>query len=73
MLRAFDAQTGKVLFEYDTVKYFSSINGVKGYGGAIDNASIVAANGLLFVNSGYATHTGMPGNIFMAFKPKLNN
>jgi polyvinyl alcohol dehydrogenase (cytochrome) len=39
-------------------------------GGSIDNASIVAANGMLFVNSGYGLFGQMPGNVLLAFKPK---
>ena len=35
------------------MRAFESVNGVTGHGGAIDNASIVAANGMLFVSSGY--------------------
>ena len=40
-------------------------------GGAIDNASIVAARGMVFVNSGYAIMGGeRPGNLFLAFRKK---
>ena len=70
-LRAFDAATGELLFQYDTARAYETVNGVPGKGGAIDNASIVAANGLLFVNSGYALIGGQtPGNVFLAFRPK---
>lgn len=69
-LRAFDAKTGKVLFQFDTAREFETLNGVKGNGGAIDNASIVAANGYVFVTSGYGMFGQMPGNVLLAFKPK---
>jgi polyvinyl alcohol dehydrogenase (cytochrome) len=69
-LRVFDAQTGAVLFSYDTAKKFDTINGVAGHGGAIDNASIVAANGQLFVASGYGMFGQPPGNVLLAFRPK---
>ena len=39
-------------------------------GGSIDNASIVATNGMLFVTSGYGLFGQMPGNVLLAFKPK---
>ena len=46
-------------------------NGVPGSGGALDNASIVAAHGYLFVNSGYGLIGGQtPGNLFLAFHVK---
>jgi polyvinyl alcohol dehydrogenase (cytochrome) len=70
-LRAFDADTGKLLFQYDTARDFDTLNGVPGKGGAIDNASIVAVNGYLFVNSGYGLLGNQtPGNVFLAFRPK---
>ncbi len=69
-LRVFDAKTGAVLFTYDTARKFATINGVPGEGGAIDNASIVAANGQLFVASGYGMFGQPPGNVLLAFRPK---
>jgi hypothetical protein len=39
--------------------------------GAIDNASIIAANGYLFVNSGYGLMGGQrAGNVFLAFRKR---
>ncbi len=70
-LRAFDANTGELLFQYDTTQPLITANGVPGKGGALDNASIVAANGYLFVNSGYGIIGGQtPGNLFLAFHVK---
>lgn len=69
-LHAFDAKTGELLFRFDTARPFDTFNGVPASGGAIDNASIVAVNGMLFVNSGYGSFGQMPGNVLLAFKPK---
>jgi polyvinyl alcohol dehydrogenase (cytochrome) len=69
-LRAFDAKTGEVLFQFDTARTFESINGVEAHGGSIDSASITAANGYLFVNSGYGMFGQLPGNVLLAFKVK---
>ena len=70
-LRAFDTETGKLLWQYDVARPLTGVNGVAGHGGAIDNASIVAANGYVFVNSGYAIMGGeRPGNLFLAFRKK---
>jgi polyvinyl alcohol dehydrogenase (cytochrome) len=68
-LRIFDADTGEVIFSYDTARDFEGVNGVSGNGGAIDNAGIVAANGLLLVNSGYGMFGQPPGNVLLAFRP----
>ncbi|WP_460225293.1 outer membrane protein assembly factor BamB family protein [Aurantivibrio infirmus] len=70
LLRVFDSTTGEVLYKFDTAKKFKTLNGVEANGGAIDNASIVATNGLLFVNSGYGMFGQAPGNVLLAFKPK---
>jgi polyvinyl alcohol dehydrogenase (cytochrome) len=70
-LRVFDAATGAILYQYDTARSFETVNGVPGKGGAIDNASIVATNGYVFLNSGYGLMAGQtPGNVFLAFRRK---
>ena len=69
-LRAFDAKTGEVLFQFDTARTFEAINGVEARGGSIDSASITAANGLLLVNSGYGMFGQLAGNVLLAFKVK---
>jgi polyvinyl alcohol dehydrogenase (cytochrome) len=71
-LRAFGVNTGELLFKYDTARSFTTANGVEGNGGSIDNATIVAANGYVFVQSGYGLFGGTPGNVLLAFKPKAS-
>lgn len=68
-LRIFAADDGEKLFEFDTLRTYDSITGVPGQGGAIDSASLVAANGLLLVNSGYGMFGQPQGNVLLAFKP----
>lgn len=67
-LRVFDAQRGEPIFTFDTAKAFTTVNGVEGKGGAIDNAVVIAANGMLLVQSGYGL-MGVPGNLLLAFRP----
>jgi polyvinyl alcohol dehydrogenase (cytochrome) len=52
------------------MRKFNTVNGVPGNGGAIDSSPYVAANGTLFVNSGYARFGEAPGNVLLAFRPK---
>ncbi len=53
-LRAFDANTGELLFQFDTTAAAHHRQWrTRAPVGHLDNASIVAANGYLFVNSGY--------------------
>ena len=69
-LYVLDGKNGKLLWKYDTAIDHKEINGVPGKGGAIDAASISAADGFLFVNSGYNMFGQAPGNVFLAFRAK---
>ena len=69
-VRIFDGEDGSELFSYDTIRTYEGVNGIKGQGGAIDSASLFAANGRLFVNSGYGMFGQPQGNVLLAFKPK---
>jgi len=70
MLFVIDGTTGKELWRFDTLQTFDGINGVSGKGGAIDNATIIAAGGVVFVGSGYGMFGQAPGNVMLAFRPK---
>ena len=71
MLRIFAADSGRLLFEYDTLRDFATVNGVAAHGGAIDNASVLAAGATLYVNSGYGLFGQPEGNVLLAFKPTI--
>ncbi len=67
-LRAFSTRDGKVLWEYDTVREYETVNGVKGHGGSMSNSGPTVVGGILYVNSGYSHHSGViPGNALLAF------
>jgi polyvinyl alcohol dehydrogenase (cytochrome) len=68
-LRAFAAEDGKVLWDFDTAKNFTAVNRVEAKGGSLDGAGPVVAGGMLFVNSGYPRTGGMAGNVLLAFAP----
>lgn len=67
-LRAYATGDGKLLWEFDTVRDYDTVNGVAGHGGAIDGPGPVLADGMLYVNSGYAQWSGVPGNVLLAFE-----
>ena len=67
-VKVFDTRSGEPLFSFDTARSFDTLNGVAAQGAAIDNFSIWAAAGTLFVQSGYGL-MGHPGNVLLAFKP----
>lgn len=65
----FNSDNGELLFEYDTVRDYETVNGVEGYGGSIESHSIAAGSGMVFVGSGYGQFSQVPGNVLLAFKP----
>lgn len=65
---AFSLDDGAILWSYDTVRRFDTVNGVDAHGGAIDNPGIQVAGDMLFVQSGYALFGQMPGNVLLAFR-----
>ncbi len=73
LLRIFDAESGELLFRFDTAGDFETVNGVPGRGGAIDNAAFAAADGTLYVSSGYGRFGQPPGNVLLAFRPAGRN
>jgi polyvinyl alcohol dehydrogenase (cytochrome) len=67
-IRAHATDDGRVLWSFDTVRDYETVNGVPGRGGSIDGPGPVVADGLLLVNSGYGTFSQMPGNVLLAFE-----
>ena len=66
-LRAYDAANGKVVWDVDTAIDYKTANGVTAHGGSLDGAGPVIGGGMLYVNSGYSSAGGMPGNVLLAF------
>jgi polyvinyl alcohol dehydrogenase (cytochrome) len=66
-LRAYASDDGSVVWQFDTNRSFQTVNGVPANGGAMDGPGAAVANGMLFVNSGYVSLIGRPGNVLLAF------
>ena len=67
-LRAYSTRDGKVLWEYNTAREFTTVNDVKANGGSMSNSGPAIVGGMLYVNSGYSHHGGiLPGNVLLAF------
>jgi polyvinyl alcohol dehydrogenase (cytochrome) len=60
------------IWQYDTAVEFETNNGVIAKGGSIDAHSIAAGGGMIFVGSGYGRFGQTPGNVLLAFKPKVS-
>jgi polyvinyl alcohol dehydrogenase (cytochrome) len=68
VLRALSSGDGHVLWEYNTVREFDTVNGVVAKGGSMGAAGPTIVNGTLFTGSGYiGVKNGMPGNVLLAF------
>jgi len=66
-LRAYSSATGAVIWDVDTVREYDTVNGEKARGGSLDGPGATVAGGMLYVNSGYGSFGGMPGNVLLAF------
>ena len=66
-LRGYAAETGAILWDYDTARAFEAVNQVPSRGGAMDVAGPAIAGNMLFAGSGYGQWGGLPGNVLLAF------
>ena len=69
-LRAYATEDGHIIWDYNTAQKFQTVNGVEGNGGSIDSSSPLVTDGMLYVNSGYASFGEKPGNVLLAFTVK---
>ncbi len=66
-IRAYSTTDGKIIWDFDTMREFQTVNGVKAQGGSIDAAGPVIAGGMLLTTSGYGQWRGKGGNVLLAF------
>ena len=65
--RAYSTADGKIIWDFNTMQPFETVNGVKAEGGSLDAAGPVIAGGMVYTNSGYGQWRGKPGNVLLAF------
>jgi polyvinyl alcohol dehydrogenase (cytochrome) len=66
-IRAYAADDGTQLWQFDTNRAFETVNGVKASGASIDGSPLIVGAGMIFVNSGYGGIAARPGNVLLAF------
>ena len=66
-IRGYATDTGRIVWDVDTVHEYQTVNGVAAHGGSLDGPGPVIGGGMLFVNSGYTVDGGIPGNVVLAF------
>lgn len=70
VLRALSTAGGRVLWEYNMVHDYQTVNSVPAKGGSTVAAGPTVAGGMVFAGSGYpglGAGAGMPGNVLLAF------
>ena len=66
-LRAYSTNDGTVLWDFDTVRSYKTVNGIEASKGSLDEGGPAIGGEMLFVDSGYPVFGGMPGNVLLAF------
>jgi polyvinyl alcohol dehydrogenase (cytochrome) len=66
-IRAYDAASGKVLWQFDTARELAALGGAPAHGGTIGGGGPVVHHGMVYTNSGYGLYFHMPGNALVAF------
>jgi polyvinyl alcohol dehydrogenase (cytochrome) len=67
-LRGYSTTDGKIIWDFDTLPDFSTVNGVKAHGGSMSGSGPVVVGNWLYVTSGFDLTAGMPGNLILAFE-----
>jgi polyvinyl alcohol dehydrogenase (cytochrome) len=68
VLRALSTTNGRVVWEYNTVQNYQTVNGVAAKGGSMGAPGPVVSGGMLLAPSGYiGVKNGLPGNVVLAF------
>jgi polyvinyl alcohol dehydrogenase (cytochrome) len=68
VLRALSTSDGRVVWEYNMAREFTTVNGVAGKGGSVGSSGPTIAGGMVFVGSGLiGVQAGMAGNVLLAF------
>ncbi|MBS0380340.1 MAG: PQQ-binding-like beta-propeller repeat protein [Proteobacteria bacterium] len=66
-LRAYDAATGKVIWQYDANQAVKTVSGAQAHGGSFGGPGPVVRDGYLIATSGYGLYFHMPGNVMLVF------
>ena len=68
VVRAFSSDDGRLLWEYNTIRDYQTVNGVAAKGGSMGAPGPTVVGGMLYVGSGYVgVSNGLPGNVLLAF------
>jgi polyvinyl alcohol dehydrogenase (cytochrome) len=66
-LRAYSIKTGEIVWDFDALRDFETVNHVAAQGGSFNGGGPAIANGMVITNCGYGFVGGRPGNVLLAF------
>jgi polyvinyl alcohol dehydrogenase (cytochrome) len=66
-LRAYEAKTGEIVWDFDAVRDFETVNQVPAKGGSFNGSGAAISRGMVFATSGYGFAGGQAGNVLLAF------
>ncbi|MBB3862114.1 polyvinyl alcohol dehydrogenase (cytochrome) [Novosphingobium hassiacum] len=66
-LRAYDRETGKVIWQTDTIQDYTTPNGTVAHGGSMSGPGAAVYQGNLITNSGYGFAFKLPGNALLVY------
>jgi polyvinyl alcohol dehydrogenase (cytochrome) len=66
-LRAYATKTGEIVWDFDAMRDFDTINHVPAHGGSFDGGGPAIANGMVITDCGYGFVGGKAGNVLLAF------
>lgn len=70
-LTAHDSVSGQVIWSFNMLQDFTTVNGVPARGGSSGAPGPTVAGGMLFIGSGYVGLSGgIPGNVLLAFRAR---
>ena len=66
-LRAYSTKTGEIVWDFDAMREFETINHVAAQGGSFNGGGVAIANGMVITECGFGFVGGKPGNVLLAF------
>ncbi|MBZ5514051.1 MAG: PQQ-binding-like beta-propeller repeat protein [Acidobacteriia bacterium] len=64
-LRGYDTRDGRVIWDFDALREFATVNGAPAKGGSFNASGPAIVDGMLYANSGYTN--AISGNVLLAF------
>ena len=64
-MRAYNTHDGAIIWDFDALKEFTTVNGVRATGGSLNGSGPAIVDGMVYANAGYTN--AISGNVLLAF------